>query len=499
MLNLDDLFYSRYNFYMKKINLLCCFLLLSPVLGLSFEDFQDRPLLIDESKVLKTNFQSLCGSRFFGAKDLDNLDLYLQCPLYSSTNQHVPFTYWKVETQTPNWEKLKHFNQSLSMAQWRSRLDLINPDTYLNNYFSYLSPPSRPGVLINQQIPLYFAPENQGLPLGPYLSRKAIISLSQQTPSDLPLRGIKIGVIPGHLGGKWSQFESRHILVPGRSDVVKEGDLTLRTSLYLEEMLLALGADVYLARRQPGPGIDHQPSDYYQDGISFLNRLKREVPYFRARLRGNSKYALTLRNQLLLAFIRKHFLSQTRKLRTQRMNQLQSDLIIHVHYNAGKGGRAGEQPIMFFIKGGFERHRITTPFFRFRAFLDLLQADLFDASQLAYSAAIAMSHHLELPLYEGPSWDSNFPFHHAIDSDIQNRSYHRGGKQMRGVYVWNLDVMKYTNPPTILTEGPFMDHKYERYRLLNDMQKPFGSAGTRMQQYAKALKEAVLIYANKAL
>ena len=72
------------------------------------------------------------------------------------------------------------------------------------------------------------------------------------------LKGLKIALDPGHIGGKYSEMEGRHFVI-GKDAPVKEGDLSLEIAKKLEKILTALGAEVFLVRDKSEPVTPSNP------------------------------------------------------------------------------------------------------------------------------------------------------------------------------------------------------------------------------------------------
>ena len=75
------------------------------------------------------------------------------------------------------------------------------------------------------------------------------------------LKGLKIALDPGHIGGDYSEMEGRHFAI-GKKAPVKEGDLSLETALKLRQILQSLGAEVILVRNKREPVTSKRPKDF---------------------------------------------------------------------------------------------------------------------------------------------------------------------------------------------------------------------------------------------
>lgn len=75
-----------------------------------------------------------------------------------------------------------------------------------------------------------------------------------------PLRGLRVALDPGHLGGVWGRLEGRHFQI-GTDPPVQEGDLVLAVARHLAGELRARGAEVRLLRDREGSVTSLRPID----------------------------------------------------------------------------------------------------------------------------------------------------------------------------------------------------------------------------------------------
>jgi len=77
------------------------------------------------------------------------------------------------------------------------------------------------------------------------------------------LKGLRIAIDPGHIGGVYSAMEGRHFVM-GEDAPVKEGELSLRVAKVMREQLEALGATVFLLRENELPLTWDKPEDFLE-------------------------------------------------------------------------------------------------------------------------------------------------------------------------------------------------------------------------------------------
>ena len=147
-----------------------------------------------------------------------------------------------------------------------------------------------------------------------------------RTPSEMgaasverPLKGVRVAIDPGHLGGDWAKMEGRFFQM-GRSRPVREGDLTLAVAKKLKPQLEKLGAEVQLLRTSSRPLTSDRPKTLLGPAA--------------AELKG-SQTPERLQTQSELFFYR---ISEIRA-RAREVNQRwKPDLVLCLHFNAEEWG-----------------------------------------------------------------------------------------------------------------------------------------------------------------
>lgn len=89
-------------------------------------------------------------------------------------------------------------------------------------------------------------PENTPIP---WFSLNEHLKAAKHNPKTLPLRGIKIAIDPGHMGGVyWDLLTGKYIRDAKTNRTLSEGVLNLQTSILLAQRLRSRGAEVLLTR-----------------------------------------------------------------------------------------------------------------------------------------------------------------------------------------------------------------------------------------------------------
>ena len=138
-------------------------------------------------------------------------------------------------------------------------------------------------------------------------------------PAERPLKGVRVAIDPGHLGGDWAKMEGRFFQM-GRSRPVREGDLTLGVAKKLKPQLEKLGAEVTLLRTSSRPLTPERPKTLRGPAM--------------AELKG-SPTPERIQTQSELFFYR---ISEIRA-RAQQVNQrFKPDVVLCLHFNAEEWG-----------------------------------------------------------------------------------------------------------------------------------------------------------------
>jgi N-acetylmuramoyl-L-alanine amidase len=159
----------------------------------------------------------------------------------------------------PDWSKLARYDGVLTRAEF---------ETALREVYLFGGAPSHCTItdesvsieargLPGGQVVRFAGAESQVAP--PRFWRPA--DQLPPAPADLPLRGLRIAIDPGHIGGSYAKLEERWYQVRDTKPVA-EGDLTLDTARLLHPRLEALGAEVTLLRDGAKPVTNSEPKDF---------------------------------------------------------------------------------------------------------------------------------------------------------------------------------------------------------------------------------------------
>jgi len=220
-----------------------------------------------------------------------------------------------------------------------------------------------------------------------------------------PLFGLKIGLDPGHLGGKWAKMEERWFQV-GNSAPVQEGDLTLRVARLLAPRLRELGAKVSFVRNGNEPITAKRPDDFRELAREIL--IKNGVPRPRADVLdpNDPEKEQTIRWQSEILFYR---YSEIRRRAALVNFKLHPDLVLCLHFNAEGWGDPNDPTLTdanhlhLLVNGSYLAEELEFDDERFEMFRRLLSRAYAEELPLADTIAVAMARETGLPPYEYPT------------------------------------------------------------------------------------------------
>ncbi len=132
------------------------------------------------------------------------------------------------------------------------------------------------------------------------------------------LRGLRIAIDPGHLGGPWARMEERWFQI-GYNKPVVEGDMTLHVARLLKRELEARGAKVFLTRDGSKPATPLRPEKLLQAAAASL----------RDQGRGVTPSSLKAESERLF-YRTAEIRARARKVN----NSIRPDLVLALHFNA---------------------------------------------------------------------------------------------------------------------------------------------------------------------
>lgn len=401
----------------------------------------------------------------------------------------------------PDWAALDAYQQTISREEF-SRLvnDVYSTDGAFWNYCDIndqrvivYSDTAKTQPLLTL---LFAADENSCKPL-PYHYQ------TQSTSKDpaRPLKGIKIALDPGHIGGDWAKLEARYFKI-GDDPAVEEASLNLTTCERLAELLEADGADIIWAKHNLEPVTDLRPDDLHREAIAALalnghasSSASGYTPSFlfgiaMPRISKHNVQAATenrIDNEAALLFYR---VAEIRA-RGDVVNKQHPDLTICVHYNADDWGDpdnptlVGHSRLVIFTNGAYEKSELAYDDYKYDMLRKLLDRT---AVQEERGCALVGQSMLDTLKYPPEEYPAAYFAHHVTD--------------VPSVYARDLLANRIYHGPVIYCEGPYMNARDAYYRIIAGdylgMRTIQGqSVPSIYRDYASAVEKGVLKYFGK--
>ena len=358
----------------------------------------------------------------------------------------------------PDWDSLEPYQKTITRGEFTR---LINNVYSLDGAFwSYCSINDQEVIIYSDKtklkllFALQFAPsKGASAPLPYHYATHA----SSPDPSK-PLKGIKIALDPGHLGGDWAKLEARWFQI-GNDPPVMEGNLTLITCKILADRLEADGATIIWAKHDHEPTTDLRPDDLRSEAEAALKLpTPTESGYVPSFLFGIDVHRINsakhrerrIDDEAALLFYR---VAEIRA-RGELVNRQHPDLTICVHYNADDWGDpnhptlTNQSRLIIFTNGFYESSEIAYDDYKF----DLLRK-LLDRTAVQEERGCALVGQAMLDSFKYPP-------------DIAGKLSARRVTDVPSVYARDLIANRIYHGPVIYCEGPYMNARDAYYRII---------------------------------
>jgi hypothetical protein len=402
---------------------------------------------------------------------------------------------------TPDWSALNAYQKTITRAEFSRLIDNVyTPDgafwayaTIDDNQVKIYSDTAKTEPLFT----LHFAASDDACAPLPYHYKTQAVS---NDPAQ-PLKGIRIALDPGHIGGDWAQLEARYFKL-GDDPPVEEAKLNMITCDLLAERLRADGADVVWAKHGYDPVTSERPDTLHREAIAALQQgashasedsylFGIRMPHFSGHHADINTTEARVDNEAALLFYR---VAEIRA-RGDVVNDLHPDLTICVHYNADDWGDPNDphltssSRLIIFTNGAYER-KSELPYddCKYDLLRKLLDRTAVQEERGCALVGQAMLDTLKYPpeVYNHVPSSSDSPFvHHVTD--------------VPSVYARDLLANRIYHGPVIYCEGPYMNASDAYYRIIAGdylgMRTIRGeSVPSIYRQYAESVEQGVLKY-----
>lgn len=404
---------------------------------------------------------------------------------------------------TPDWSALNAYQKTITRTEFTRLVDNVyTPDgafwayaTIDDNQVRIFSDTAKTEPLFT----LHFAASDSTCAPLPYHYKTQATS----TDPSQPLKGIRIALDPGHIGGDWAQLEARYFKLDD-DPPVEEAKLNMITCDLLAERLRADGAEVVWAKHGYEPVTSERPDTLHREAIAALQQggthasedspsylFGIRMPHFPGHHNELNRTEERIDNEAALLFYR---VAEIRA-RGDVVNRLHPDLTICVHYNADDWGDpnnprlTSQSRLIIFTNGAYER-KSEMPYddCKYDLLRKLLDRTAVQEERGCALVGQAMLDTLKYPpeVYNHVPSSSDSPFvHHVTD--------------VPSVYARDLLANRIYHGPVIYCEGPYMNAADAYYRIIAG--DYLGVRTIRGQtvpsiyrQYAQAVEQGVLKY-----
>ncbi len=321
--------------------------------------------------------------------------------------------------------------------------------------------------------------------------------LKPKPTSQLPLRGLKIALDPGHIASDTAmgRMEDKYLLfktISGKDSVtvsIAEGILTWKTANALAVLLRSQGAEVFLTRKRPDETAFGKSYAQWrkEDFNRTLDSLIKEAPADQT-LRKIKSGRITNEN----AIFRNVFRDAELRKRAEIINAFHPDLTFIIHYNVDEKNKPWNQPSpknysMTFVAGSFQWGELGDAERRFDFLRLLLTDDIENSCRIAGLTALQFKTELDVPLAKMS--DATYLKTNCIDAGLP------------GVFCRNLSLTRLIQGTLVYGESLFQDNVNECVLLtkkapLTAEGKQSISGIERIDEVAQAYYNAVLLWAK---
>jgi hypothetical protein len=339
---------------------------------------------------------------------------------------------------------------------------------------------------------LHFAPSESACAPLPYHYK----TRASSTDPSKPLKGIKIALDPGHIGGDWAQLEARYFKL-GDDPPVEEAKLNLITCERLAERLETDGATIIWAKHSYDPVTDLRPEDLRREAIAALalKQAPNSSGYTPSFLFGietshTSHHASQAHIEQRIDYEAALLFYRVAEIRARGdlVNRQHPDVTICVHYNADDWGDpnnptlTGHSRLVIFTNGAYEKSELAYDDYKFDMLRKLLDRT---AVQEERGCALVGQSMLDELKYPPENYPGTYFAHHVTD--------------VPSVYARDLLANRIYHGPVIYCEGPYMNARDAYYRIIaGDYLGLRTIQGQQVpsiyRQYAEAVEKGVLEY-----
>ncbi len=353
---------------------------------------------------------------------------------------------------------LDYLDQRVTKKQIEKRLTFLVKDRQLEAYYS----------LTDQCFSLHASLEDKLLNKVEYSLALASDEVSKpQIKKDL--KGVKIALDPGHIGGKWKAYEKRFIALIDPDTQKKlsfnEPQMAYQVAEILKGLLEEKGAEVLITKKGEDAAV------YEWDFKQWLAMAHPQAE--------EDSYA---------AFFRTEYNVLDMQARADKINAFRPDLCLIIHFNAdiptsselGKQGFAEDNYSLVFVPGAFMIGELNTSAKRVEFARLALTCDLEESISFSEICLKNLVEDLGVPA--------------LVDSPLAPTYITKASIQIEpGVYARNLFMARMVHSPLCYGEALIQNH-LEEARKLSSLEEEGSSCSARVRLVAKSYFNSIVQY-----
>jgi N-acetylmuramoyl-L-alanine amidase len=307
-----------------------------------------------------------------------------------------------------DWASLDRYQQTITRADFEKSLkDLYCPSGAMTNYLEITPDSVRVFSTADRQPPalfeLKFAGDTSTAHPVPR-TFKTVDDLHQlHNPPGTPLRGLRIVLDPGHIGGEWARMEERFFQLNDHDRPVQEAVLNLTVAHLLQQRLEAAGATVLYTKNNFLPVTDKRPDDFHVEAEQDVAKMTNFNDW--PSLDREAGVAETILKRQETLFYRKAEIAARAQLAN---DQLKPDLTLCIHFNAVAWNDhfelVDDNRVVVFVHGDYLPDEVQDDDQKLRLFQKLLEGSHPLEIAAAESIATSLAEATRLPPVEyGPA------------------------------------------------------------------------------------------------
>lgn len=272
------------------------------------------------------------------------------------------------------------------------------------------------------------------------------------------LKGIKIAIDPGHIGGSYHMGEAESRCMTLAIDSTKriqlvEGNLTFFTAVLLKYKLDSMGAQTMLTRSDTGLSSLGITFWEWKKKIKNKNYLDSLIGDHLITEKDLHLLNAHLPDKVLFADV---FSSLDMAVRAEKINTFQPDLTVIIHYNVnekntGWNHTTDKDYVMAFVPGCITAENMKTLEGKLNFLRLFISSDIEQSIKLSSSVVNNISIALHVPLAQ--KTDASYLAQHCLSTPA------------RGVYSRDLELTRLIKGPLVYSEPLYQDNMQECFLL----------------------------------